>query len=38
MQGNSGVADIEKRLVGTGEKERVGQIERVAWKHILYHM
>jgi len=33
-----GDADVEKRLVDTLGKERVGQIERVTWKHIHYHM
>ena len=31
-------ADIEYRLVDTTGKERVGQIKRVALKHIHYHM
>ena len=32
--GSSG--DTENRLVDTVGKERMGQIERVAWKHIQY--
>jgi len=33
-----GDTDIENRLVNTEGKERVGRIERVAWKHIHCHM
>ena len=36
LQGSSGNADIEDRLVDTWKKKRVGQIERVALKHIHY--
>ena len=40
LQGSNGDADIENRLVymGVGEKEVVGPVERVTWKHIHYHM
>ena len=38
LQGNSGDTDTENRLVDTVRKEREGGIERVTWKHILYHM
>ena len=31
-------ADIENRLWTQWEKERVGQIERIALKHIHYHV
>ena len=31
-------ADIEKKLWTHCGKERVGQMEKVAWKHINYHM
>ena len=36
MEGSNGDADIENRLMdgGRGRKERVGQMGRVAWKHI----
>ena len=38
LQGSSGDRDIENRLwtwaVLAGRKEKVGQVERVAWKHI----
>ena len=29
--------DTENRLVDTVGKERVGRMERAAWKHIHYH-
>ena len=29
---------IENRLVGTGGKARMGQIERAAWKHTHCHV
>ena len=35
MQGSSGEADIEDRLADTVRKERLGQVERAAWKHSL---
>ena len=40
---SNGDADTENRLEATGgggwgEKERVGGLERVAWKHIHYRM
>ena len=39
MHGSSGDPDVEKRLMDMGQKkERVGQMERVAWKHIHHHM
>ena len=38
LQGSSGDADINNRLVNTEGKEWVGRIERVAGKHIHYHM
>ena len=39
LQGSNGDADREDRLMDTGGgKERVGRMERVAWKHIHYHM
>ena len=38
--GSNGDADIEGRLMdtGVGKKEKVGWMERIAWKHIHYHM
>ena len=36
--GQNGDADIEDRLVDTAGNERMGQMERVAWEHIHYHM
>ena len=38
LQGSSEDADMENRLVDTAGKERVGRTERLAWKHIHYHM
>ena len=38
MQGSNGDAKIEKRLVDTEGKQRVGGIESAALKHILYHV
>jgi len=38
LQGSRGDADIRDRLVDTVWEDRVGQIERVALKHIHYHM
>ena len=38
LQGSSGDADVEKRLLDTVGKEMVGQIERVPLKHIYYYM
>ena len=38
LQARNRDADIENRLQTQWEKERVGQIERVALKHIYYHM
>ena len=41
FQGNNGDADIENRFMDTGDagrKERMGQMERVARKHIHYRM
>ena len=35
---SNGDADIEDRLLDTVGKDRVGQIERVEWKHIYYRM
>jgi len=35
LQGSSGDADIENRLVDTVGEKRVGRIERIALKHIL---
>ena len=35
---SSGDTDVENRLVDTERKERVGQMERVAWKHLHYLM
>ena len=39
-QNSSGEANIENDLCTwvVGRKERVRQIEKVAWKHIRYHM
>ena len=42
LQSSNGDADIENRLMDTGwggwRKERVKWIDRVAWKHMHYHM
>ena len=38
LQGSSGDADVEKRLLDTVGKEMVGQIERVPLQHIYYYM
>ena len=39
FQGSNGDTDIENRLMERGVGgERVGQMERVAWMHIHYHM
>ena len=39
LQGSSGDADRENRLVDTGQgEERVGQIERAVLKYKHYHM
>ena len=38
MQGSNRDGDIEHTLVDAKRKERVGQIDRVALKHIQHHM
>ena len=38
LQGSSGDADIEKRLVDTEEKEKVEWVGRVSLKHKYCHM
>ena len=38
LQSKNREADIERRLVDIAGKERVGQIERVALKHMHYHI
>ena len=40
LQGSNGDADIENKLVdtGRGRNERVGRMERAAWKHVHYHV
>ena len=38
LQSKNREADRERRLVDIAGKERVGQIERVALKHMYYHI
>ena len=38
LQGGSGDADVENRPWTQWGKERLGRIERVAWRHVHYHV